>query len=347
MKILLGMSGGLDSTYAAKKLLDDGHEVEGAVLVMHEHTDVAGAGQAADKLGIPLHIIDCRERFLEKVKHPFAEDYACGRTPNPCIVCNPEVKFYALAEYARSHGFDRIATGHYAALTEYDSGEGKCIALTRPRDMAKDQTYMLYRLPPDILSMLVLPMADEVKSDLRASLKDTTLEEFDRPDSQEICFLPNGGYVEYVESIIGPSLTGDFVDRSGKRLGEHKGIIHYTIGQRKGLGISLGARAFVVGINPFDNTVTLDTTPAVATTIHISNIVYTAIARESGVFVRRYDVKVRYLAAPVGADVTFYPDGTAIAHLDAPQRSVTPGQSCVFYDGDVVVGGGIITGAEL
>lgn len=341
------MSGGLDSTYAAKKLLDEGHEVEGAVLVMHEYTDVVAARQSADRLGIPLHIVDCQNRFLEKVKRPFAEDYACGRTPNPCIICNPEVKFYALAEYARSHGFDRIATGHYAALTEYDSGEGKCLALVRPRDKARDQTYMLYRLSPDILSMLVLPMADVVKSDLRASIKGTALEELDSPDSQEICFLPNGGYAEYVESLMGTSPAGNFIDHRGNRLGEHKGIIHYTIGQRKGLGISLGERAFVVDINPRDNTVTLDTAPALSTTIHINNVVYTAIARERGVFVRRYDVKVRYLATPIGADVTFYPDGTATVHPDTPQRSVTPGQSCVFYDGDVVVGGGIITGTEL
>ncbi len=346
MKILLGMSGGFDSTYAAKKLISMGHEVEGAVLVMHEHTDVASSERAAEKLGIPLHIIDCRELFTEKVKLPFAKEYMQGRTPNPCIVCNPEVKFAALAAFALGEGFDRIATGHYAALTSYRSGGEEYSLLCRAKDSRKDQTYMLYRLPQGILSILLLPMADEVKSELREAVKDTDLQEFDRPDSQEICFLPDGGYAEYVESVLGACPRGKFVDKDGKPLGEHKGIIRYTVGQRKGLGISLGERAFVTAINSQDNTVTLDTEPKASSIIYLEDVVSHINVAKDGATIYKYDAKVRYLAPPIASDVVFYEGARAKVVLRSAARSVTPGQSCVLYDGDAVIGGGIITKCE-
>ncbi len=345
MKILLGMSGGLDSTYAAKKLKDMGHEVEGAILVMHEHTDVDSAKSAATTLGIPLHIIDCKELFKEKVKIPFAKDYACGRTPNPCIICNPEVKFFALTEYARLHGFDRIATGHYAKIVEYCTEEGTRMLIARPKDKAKDQTYMLYRLPQNILNILLLPLSDEVKSTIRDTIRGSDISEFDRPDSQEICFLPDQDYAPYVESVMGEAKIGNFINNNGEILGEHKGIIHYTIGQRKGLGIALGQRAFVTEINSIDNTVTLDTSPKYTKIIKLTDVVYN-IPMVANASTARYDVKVRYLSSPTSASVTIYLNGTADVILDGSVKSVTPGQSCVFYDGDVVVGGGIIQSCE-
>ena len=273
MKILVGISGGVDSAYAAKKLLLDGHQVEGAVLIMHDYTELDAAREASMSVGIKLHEIDCRFAF-EEIKKNFVSEYVGGRTPNPCIICNERVKFKTLYDYAMANGFDAIATGHYAKIVNTD---GK-FAFAIPEDKRKEQTYMLYRLPQEILSRLILPLSEGTKTEIRARAQDEGISAANRSDSQEICFLPDGNYAEYIESVSGKCPEGDFVDIQGKILGRHKGIIHYTVGQRKGLGISLGERAFVTKIDPTTHKVTLSPTIEGEKTVFVKNMVYSGMS---------------------------------------------------------------------
>ncbi len=342
MRVLLGMSGGFDSTVSAKKLIDSGHTVEGALLVMHEYTDVNSARHAAEALGIPLHIIDVQKLFDEVVKTDFVSAYKNARTPNPCVICNEKVKFLSLYNYAMENGFDRIATGHYAKITTYVDGGVEHIALARPRDRKKDQTYMLYRLPEKILKVLMLPLADEVKEELRQGGVPSELREFDRPDSQEICFLPNGDYRDYLTDKLGPPKFGNFIDDVGNIIAPHKGITHYTIGQRKGLGISFGERVFVTDINPESGNITLSKCPKESSKIYVEDVVLTSLTKIGECTLRLY-AKVRYQAPLIPAVARFFEDDTAIVELEVPARSVAPGQSLVLYDGDVMVAGGIIS----
>ena len=340
MKILVGISGGVDSAFATKKLLDLGHEVEGAVLVMHEHTELSAAREAARSLGIKLHEIDCTAPF-EAIKDNFVKEYTNGRTPNPCIICNERVKFKYLYDFAMENGFDMIATGHYARV-ESDIYEGeKRYFLAFPEDMKKEQTYMLYRLPQNILAKLVLPLSEGKKSDLRLVAKDAGISAAERDDSQEICFLPEGNYAEYIESKSGKCPEGDFVDEKGNILGRHKGIIHYTVGQRKGLGISLGHRAFVTDIDPQSGRITLSENSGGKTEIFINNMVYSGMIAPSVETTLDLDVKLRYTAPMVKTRATLYPDGRAKLSFDTPQKSA-PGQSAVMYLSGRVMCGGFI-----
>ena len=337
MRILLGMSGGVDSTYAALKLKSEGHEVEGAVLVMHEYTDTAAAELAAKEVGIPLHTVDARELFEKIVKKNFVDEYISARTPNPCVICNSEVKFKCLLDYATEHGFDMIATGHYAKIL-FNNGR---YYVARGEDTKKDQSYMLWRLPEAILSKLLLPLSDLKKTDIVEMSKAAGISSAKSRESQEICFIPDGKYTEYIEAHAAPSGVGSFVDKSGMHLGEHRGIIHYTVGQRKGLEIALGRRMFVTEISAEKNTVTLEGAPRLSDTVYISGIVFSGLApRDSGKV--RLGVKVRYLANIVSAELEFLGGGKAVARLSVPERSVTPGQCAVFYDGDGVALGGYI-----
>lgn len=345
MKILLGLSGGVDSTYAALLLKEAGHEVEAAVLVMHEYTSVDEAKESADSLGIPLHVIDVREEFQRVVKSNFVSEYTNARTPNPCVVCNSEIKFYYLLKYAEENGFDRIATGHYAGIKKIRDEKGEFYAISRGTDSKKDQTYMLWRLDQNILSKLLLPLEKLQKTEIRERTREGGLSAAERKDSQEICFLPNGDYAEYIESVAGKSERGNFVDESGKILGEHKGIIHYTIGQRRGLGISSSSRIFVTDINPKTNTVTLSNNDSHASYVKISGIVYSGMRAPESTLERTLSVKLRYAAPPVSARVVFR-ENEAEIFLDTPQRAVTPGQSAVIYDGDLLVAGGFIDKAQ-
>ena len=344
MKVLLGMSGGLDSTYAARNLMEQGHTVEGAILRMHEFTDVEGAVRSAESLGIPLHVIDCTEDF-EMVKADLASAYVNGKTPNPCIVCNREVKFKRLHSFAKKLGFDKIATGHYARIVDYTLDGSTKRTFARAKDSRKDQTYMLYRVPGEIIDDLILPLSDLVKTDVKDLAKKASLV-FDERESQEICFIPDGDYASFVESRFGKSEKGRFIDEAGRVLGEHQGIIRYTIGQRKGLGISLGERAFVTKIDAEFNTVTLSSTPILASEVELCDMTYTAFDPPSNQIEMRVEAKVRYLASPVPATAVLRPDGSATVTLDIPAKSVTPGQSCVLYDGDVLLCGGFINSSK-
>lgn len=342
MRILLGMSGGVDSTYSALKLIREGHEVEGCVLVMHEHTDVDAARVAAEELGIPLHIVDCREDFDRSVRPYFVNEYLNARTPNPCIVCNPEVKFKRLAAFAGENGFDRIATGHYAGIAEWQDGKTLRHAVTVAADTKKDQSYMLSRLGEDVLSMLVLPLSDVTKDTIRKDAVESNLSASSAKDSQEICFIPDGDYAAYIESVAGASKRGSFILENGEVIGEHNGLIRYTVGQRKGLGIALGARAFVTELDPINNTVTLSMAPKSSTEIYVTDTVYSGIEEPKEGDELRVTVKLRYLAPRASATARIGASGQIKLTLDEPARSVTPGQSAVMYDGDRVIASGFI-----
>ena len=335
------MSGGLDSTYAALKLIDEGHEVEGAVVVMHGHTEVPEAREAAESLGIPLHEIDATERF-GAVKENFIEEYSRGRTPNPCIVCNPWVKFRALADFAVEHGFDRIATGHYARVITAHEGDAVRYTLAKARDSRKDQTYMLHRLPEDVLSVLILPLGDEVKTDVREKALARGLKAAEKKESQEICFIPDGDYAAYIEAIKGPFPEGNFVLEDGNTVGRHKGLIRYTVGQRKGLGVAYGERIFVSRIDAERNEIVLSPVGSYTDRVTLSDAVFSGISELVAGTSIRAEVKLRYLAKPVCTTVTFLGEGRAELVLDMPERAVTPGQSAVIYDGDAVLLGGFI-----
>ena len=347
MKILLGMSGGLDSTYAARRLMDEGHVVEGAVLVMHPHTDISAARESADALGIPLHVISAEEDFEKSVVENFLDEYICARTPNPCVICNREVKFERLVSFACENGFDKIATGHYASVVKISSGNEERYALKRSRDIKKDQTYMLWRLSQRQLGMLMLPLSDLEKSEVREAARGEGLVAADREESQEICFIPDGDYAAFIENRRGVSEKGSFINNDGKILGEHNGIIRYTIGQRKGLGIAMGERVFVTDINVMNNTITLSPDDSYADRILISDVVFSGIPEMKAGEECDLSVKVRYLAPMIKARLRYLGEGRAEALLETPVRAVTPGQSAVFYDGDLVALGGFIDSARL
>ncbi len=344
MRILIGMSGGVDSTYAAFRLKEQGHTVEGAVLIMHEYTDITAARAAAESVGIPLVVIDARDSFNKCVIPDFTEEYSRARTPNPCIVCNSDVKFRLLHDYAVKNSFDAIATGHYANIIKVDTESGVRYAVKRADDGKKDQTYMLWRLPQDVLSKLMLPLGDMTKEQLRAEARAHGLSSADSPDSQEICFIPDGNYAGYIEDRIGKSMPGDFVDEEGRVIGKHEGIINYTVGQRKGLGISLGARAFVKEIDPTTNRVIISLEAPMSGTVTVSGMVFSGISEPDPGEEKRLFVKLRYQAPPIDCTVKFLGQGRAKLVLSEPARSLTPGQSAVLYDADTVVAGGFIDG---
>ena len=268
------------------------------------------------------------------------EQYRKGRTPNPCIVCNREVKFKALFEFSQKHGFDKIATGHYAKIDTLGNSGKRVIC--RARDEKKDQSYMLWRLTQEIIDKLIFPLSDLTKDQIRTEASARGISAAEKRDSQEICFIPSGDYGEYIEERIGKCEAGDFVDPEGKVLGRHKGIIHYTVGQRKGLGIALGSRAFITDINPQNNRITLSLAATERDGFMISDIVFLGICEMSEGDFCSLEVKVRYQAPPVPCRVDFISSGRAKVTLLTPAKFVTSGQSAVFYDKNVLAFGGFI-----
>ena len=336
MKILVGISGGVDSAAAAKMLMDAGHTVAGATLVMHEYTELDSARRVAASLGIPLHEIDCRADFDRHVRTNLVNEYVSGRTPNPCIVCNALVKFRRLADLAAELGFDAIATGHYARIRSLSGRPTVAVAA----DPKKDQSYMLYRLPHDVLSKLILPLAELSKPEIRAYAASVGIPVADKADSLEICFIPDGNHAAYIESVAGKSVEGDFVDENGKVIGRHLGITRYTVGQRKGLGVALGLRAFITDINPENNRITLSTSPKKSSVIRISDTVFSGVASLDDIADDDLFVKVRYAAPPVCARAVRLDDGRIELRLATPVTAA-PGQSAVAYDasGSLLFGG--------
>lgn len=339
MRILLGMSGGLDSTYSACLLKGMGHEVVGCALRMHARTPIDDARLAAEQAGIPFVVLDCEEAFEREVVKPFVCDYAAARTPNPCVRCNRSVKIEALCRYARENGFDRVATGHYAAVLR-DAESGRWY-IRRAENQKKDQSYALWGLKQEQLAMLMFPLADADKSEIRARAEGMGLRAAKAKESMENCFIPDEHYTEFLAGRGVTFSEGDFIDQAGNSVGRHSGIGHYTIGQRKGLGLSLGKPVFVTAIDPVANTVTVgDAEDLMTESAQITNLSFQRSEPMVGTF--RAKIKIRYAAPPIWGSVTVLPAFSgALLRFDTPVRAVTPGQSAVCYgeDGDILMGG--------
>ena len=337
MRVLIAMSGGVDSAVAAHRILAAGHEAEGCTLILGDaRGEDARAAAVCRRLGIPHRTLDLTREFAAEVVHPFALAYAEGRTPNPCIECNRRIKFGRLLDYALREGFDALATGHYARLV----GEGEGRRVARAADARKDQSYVLYHLSPEALSHVLFPLGEMEKSEVKALAASLGLvESAEARESQDICFVPDGDYASLVERETGcPSLPGNYVDAEGRVLGPHRGIIHYTVGQHKGLGIALGRVRYVTAISAARREVTLgDAEDLYRREVALSDLV---LHGASGAPFRAA-VKLRYRAPDAMA--TVIPEGKgALLVFDTPQRAPAPGQSAVLYDGDTVLGGGTI-----
>ncbi len=355
-KVMVGMSGGVDSSVAALLLREQGYEVMGVTLKLFSDedivqaekegktccalSDVEDARSVAYRLGFEHLVFNFKDNFREYVMTNFAERYLCGRTPNPCIECNRHVKFDKMLRRAMELGYDYIATGHYA-VREYDESTGRYL-LKRPADRSKDQTYVLYALTQEQLAHTLFPLGTLEKTQVRAIAEKAGLVNSNKPDSQDICFVPDGKYSEFIRKFTGKTVPeGDFVDTSGKVLGRHKGIINYTVGQRKHLGISLGKPAYVVRKDVAANTVTLGDETDLYTKALIADDV-NLISVEEVTEPMRITAKTRYSQTEQPAVLTGLGNGGYMVEFDEPQRAITSGQAVVFYDGDTVVGGGTI-----
>ena len=335
-KVLVGVSGGVDSSVVAALLKKEGYEVCGVNLKFwcNGEKNDDDARKICNFLEIPYYEGDYSSLFKEKVVNPFINEYLCGRTPNPCVMCNPAVKIFALLDFADKLGIEYIATGHYAKILRED---GK-VYLQQGENLRKDQSYFLYGVKKEQLSRLLFPIGGFSKEEVRAMAEEFKIEVSKKPDSQEICFLPDGNYGEFIKNNcenIPPE--GYFVDTEGNPIGIHHGIYNYTVGQRKGLG-AFGKPYFVREINAEKNTITIGD-DALSSELVTENFAFTGDS--NFVFPMRAEVKIRSRAPLTPATITEYGSGIKIT-FDTPQRAVTPGQSAVLYSGNTVLGGGII-----
>lgn len=338
MKILVGLSGGLDSTYTVKKLLDAGHTVVGAVLVFSEHTDVLKAKISADELSIDLRVIDCQKQFSDTVIANFISEYTNGRTPNPCAVCNRHCKIEMLYNECIKGGFDAFATGHYCKVVS----ENGRFFVQRAKDLKKDQSYMLYALTQDQLSRLITPLSDMLKSEVREKSTELNFSSATDGESMDICFIPSGKYAQFLESIGASSKTGNFITPDGKVITPHKGIMHYTVGQRKNLGIALGYRSFITKIDADSGDITLDRIEACRVKgFSVKQLNFQKLEPFGEDQTWSGTVKIRYGATPTPCEVTFTADGCT-SYFTETYPLPAPGQAAVFYDGDDLIFGGII-----
>lgn len=354
------MSGGVDSSTAAALLLDQGYEVYGATLKLWDAEDkcdrttartccsledVEDARAVAFRLGIPHYVLNMKELFEERVVKYFADSYLGGETPNPCIACNKYIKFGAMLLKAMALDMDCIATGHYARV-EYDGKSGRYL-LKKAKDLSKDQSYVLYMLTQRQLKGLLLPLGDYTKKEVRKIAAAKGLVNARKPDSQDICFVPEGNYVDFIKEYRGIDIPeGTFLDTEGHVIGKNKGMVHYTVGQRKGLGMSFPEPRYVIKKDGQANTVTLGSREeAMVTGLEAKDMNY--IPYEKPERETEVSARTRYSQKEVPARIITLDGGRARVVFETPQPFVAPGQSVVLYQGDSVVGGGIITKAGL
>lgn len=344
-KVLLGMSGGVDSSVAAVILAEQGLAVSGVTLLLcdkggTELTDVADAKAVCDRLSVPHYVFDFMDKFKKEVIDRFVNQYKSGLTPNPCIECNKYIKFNQMLDEAEKLGQDFIATGHYARR-EFDSASGRYL-LKRAADINKDQSYVLYDLTQSQLEKVLFPLGDLTKPQVREIAQKYGFVSANRPDSQDICFIPDGDYAKFIEKYTDEKqVKGNYLDVNGKILGQHQGAIKYTLGQRKGLGIALGKPQFVISKSMENNTVTLgDEELLFKKNAIITDCNFVTFDKlESSM---RITAKARYRQKDSAATIHPLSETEVLLEFDSPQRAMTPGQSAVFYDGDVVIGGGKI-----
>ena len=359
------MSGGVDSSTVAAMLRADGHNVIGLTMQLWNQRRLAGregmpesvqgrccslddvydARRVAQQLGIPYYVVNHEERFERDVIRPFVEEYVSGRTPIPCSLCNNHLKFDQLLIVAQQIGAEHVATGHYARVA-FDEERGRWL-LKRPADSSKDQTYFLFGLTQEQLSRTIFPLGDMTKPEVRELARHHGLALAEKPDSQEICFVPGGDYKRFIDAYLAeqgealPDTAGDLVTTSGEVIGEHGGIHNFTVGQRKGLGVATGSPLYVIQISGADKQVIVggeEHLYARTLRTHSVNLIAVDDLREP----LRVTVKIRHRHEPAAAVIERTGDDEILATFDEPQRAITPGQAAVFYDGDIVVGGGWI-----
>jgi len=363
--IAVAMSGGVDSSTVAAMLRAEGHSVIGLTMQLWNQRRLAGregmpeavqgrccslddvydARGVAQAIGIPYYVVNHEDRFEREVVRPFVAEYLSGRTPIPCSLCNNHLKFDQLLVVARQIGADTLATGHYARV-ELDHASGRWL-LKRPTDLAKDQTYFLFGLTQEQLSRTIFPLGGMTKPEVRELARKLNLALSEKPDSQEICFVPGGDYKRFLDAYLAeqgeslPDTSGELVTSSGEVVGEHAGIHNFTVGQRKGLGVATGSPLYVIQINGEQRNVIVGKEDELYTkTLHAKrvNLISVADLKEP----MRVAVKIRHRHEPAPARLERAGDDEVLVTFDQPQRAVTPGQASVFYQGEIVVGGGWI-----
>lgn len=366
--VAVAMSGGVDSSTVAAVLLEQGRPVVGLTMQLWNQRrlpelqgngpaqhrccsldDVYDAKRVAQHLDFPHYVVNFEEQFERRVIKPFVAQYLAGRTPIACTNCNTDVKFAPLLRMARQIGAERLATGHYARI-RCDESSGR-YQLLRARDDSKDQSYFLWGLTQEQLSRSEFPLGELTKDEVRALARRVQLPVAEKPESMELCFVPNGNYVQFIHAYsreAGNPLNdqeGHIVTEEGTVIGRHTGVHHFTIGQRKGLGFATGKPVYVLAIDPQKNRVIVGEDDSLrSTTLEIENVNWISIAEPTAPF--RAQVKIRHKHEPAGATVEALPDQRARITFDAAQRAITPGQAAVIYDGDIVLAGGWIIGSR-